>query len=487
LPEPLAKAREAQRPLAIDLQIEPESVLARASLGSDLHALVDLRRSDQGLRLSSGIVRLGGGQSSRVPVGPGLRIEGRVPYLSISRLTALRWATAPRVPLESLLADVTLDVGRLEVLGYEFDGVSGRLRPGPGAWDAEVAARAASGQVRVPYHFPGDVPLVLDLERLRVAERPAAGSDGGADGARSGTETDPRELPAMRIDVRDLVFEGRRLGHLSAELSRGPDGLVLDRFETREASFVASGRGGWRFVDGAPRSELEFDAEVGNVKGFLDALQLASLMEGRQGRVQADLDWAGGPDAQVLERVSGKVRIEVEDGRMLSVEPGAGRLLGLMSLAHLPRRLSLDFDDLTGQGLAFDTIKGDFTLAAGEAYTDNLTLRGAAAEIGIAGRTSLKDRTYDQTAVVTGDIGASLGVAGAIAGGPAVGAALLLFSQIFKEPLKGVARGYYRISGPWEDPLVRKIDARELEEAAGLGLPPAASSGPGAPPPPGGA
>jgi uncharacterized protein YhdP len=267
LPEPLAKAREAQRPLAIDLQIEPESVLARASLGSDLHALVDLRRSDQGLRLSSGIVRLGGGQSSRVPVGPGLRIEGRVPYLSISRLTALRWATAPRVPLESLLADVTLDVGRLEVLGYEFDGVSGRLRPGRGAWDAEVAARAASGQVRVPYHFPGEVPLVLDLDRLRVTERPAAGGDGGAGGARSGTETDPRELPAMRIDVRDLVFEGRRLGHLSAELSRGPDGLVLDRFETREASFVASGRGGWRFVDGAPRSELEFDAEIGDKTG----------------------------------------------------------------------------------------------------------------------------------------------------------------------------------------------------------------------------
>ena len=118
----------------------------------------------------------------------------------------------------------------------------------------------------------------------------------------------------------------------------------------------------------------------------------------------------------------------------------------------------------------------------GEAYTDNLSLRGAAAEVGIAGRTSLRDRTYDQTAVVTGDLGASLGVAGAIAGGPAVGAALLLFSQIFKEPLKGVARGYYRISGPWEDPLVRKIDARELEEAAGLGAPPAPAPSADAPP-----
>jgi uncharacterized protein YhdP len=143
-----------------------------------------------------------------------------------------------------------------------------------------------------------------------------------------------------------------------------------------------------------------------------------------------------------------------------------------LSLSHLGKRLALDFDDLTGQGLAFDSVKGDFTLADGVAFTDNLTLRGSAAEVGIAGRTSLKDRSYDQTAVVTGDLGASLGVAGAIAGGPAVGAALLLFSQIFKEPLKGVARAYYRITGPWDDPQVRKIDARELEEAAGLGQAP---------------
>ena len=68
-------------------------------------------------------------------------------------------------------------------------------------------------------------------------------------------------------------------------------------------------------------------------------------------------------------------------------------------------------------------------------------------------------------------------VAGAIAGGPAVGAALLLFSQIFKEPLKGVARAYYRITGPWDDPQVRKIDARELEEAAGLGQVPQQDAG----------
>ena len=68
-----------------------------------------------------------------------------------------------------------------------------------------------------------------------------------------------------------------------------------------------------------------------------------------------------------------------------------------------------------------------------------------------------------ETAVVTGNLGASLPVAGALAGGPVVGAAVLLFSQVFKEPLKGITRGYYRITGPWENPTVERVDAAAIK------------------------
>ena len=108
-------------------------------------------------------------------------------------------------------------------------------------------------------------------------------------------------------------------------------------------------------------------------------------------------------------------------------------------------------------------MQGDFELRDGNAFTSNLLLRGPAAEIGIAGRTGLATRDYDQTAVVTGNLGASLPVAGALAGGPAVGAALLLFSQVFKEPLKGITRGYYRITGPWDNPTVERVDAAAIK------------------------
>ena len=463
LPAPLAKEPGENRPLTLDLTTDGDGLRVRAGLGRNVRALLELRREAGRLQVARGTVRLGGGEVGSLPVGPGLTVDGRLPYLSISDLTSLTWSEPGKRRLEDLLAGVTLDVGRLEVLGYEFDGVSGRLRPGNRVWDIEVRAPAAEGRLRIPYSFPGDVPLVADLERLTVS--PRVREPGG--------EPDPARLPGMRLDIRDLVFLDWKLGHLDARIDNVGNGVSLEEFTARHPAFVARGSGAWRAGPRGIATALRFELDSGDVRGLLDAMALAPAIEARKGRIEADVTWPGGPDATLLQRMSGKARIVIHEGRVLSVEPGAGRILGLMSLAHLGRRLALDFEDLTGQGMAFDSVKGDFTLSTGVAFTDNLTLRGPAADVGIAGRTDLRDRTYDQTAVVTGDLGASLGVAGAIAGGPAVGAALLLFSQIFKEPLKGVARAYYRITGPWDNPLVRKIDARELEDAAGLGAAPA--------------
>jgi len=472
LPAPLGKAAAARRPLRLVLDMEqPELLTATISLERDLRARMEFLRGPDGYAFTRGLVRLGGGEVTTLPVASGLRIDGRLPALGVTELTRLRWPAGGRRALQDWLADVNLAVGRLEVLGYDFERVTGRMRPGNRGWDIELSGPAAAGQLSLPYDFSGAAPLVLDLERLRTGLRsPAAGRDGEA--------TDPRRLPSMRIDVRSAQFERYDLGHVTAELNRRSDGLHLERFALQHPAYTASGSGRWVVDAAGQRGTLDFELDSRNATGLLEAFGFAPWFEAREAHVEAGLAWPGAPDADLLARLSGSANLRIADGRVASVEPGAGRILGLMSLAHLPRRLSLDFHDVTDEGLAFDSITGRFLLRDGTAYTDNLTLRGPATEIGIAGRTSLGERSYDQTAVVTGQLGASLGVAGVLAGGPAVGAALLLFSQIFKEPLKGAVRAYYRITGPWETPTVRKIDAAELKDFADIATVPSAGAVP---------
>jgi uncharacterized protein YhdP len=165
--------------------------------------------------------------------------------------------------------------------------------------------------------------------------------------------------------------------------------------------------------------------------------------------------------------MNGTLRVALEDGRLRDIEPGAGRMLGLLSVGQLPRRLALDFRDVTDEGLAFNSITGDFEVKAGNAYTRNLLLRGPAVDMGIVGRTGLAAEDYDQTIVVSGNPSGPLAVAGALAGGPVIGAGVLVLSQLFKDQLQGLTRAYYHVSGPWAAPVVVRISAPPGDESAG--------------------
>jgi uncharacterized protein YhdP len=64
----------------------------------------------------------------------------------------------------------------------------------------------------------------------------------------------------------------------------------------------------------------------------------------------------------------------IEKGQFLKSEPGAARLLGVLSLQALPRRLMLDFSDVFGEGFAFDFVRGDVRIEQGVATTNNFQM-----------------------------------------------------------------------------------------------------------------
>ncbi len=179
-----------------------------------------------------------------------------------------------------------------------------------------------------------------------------------------------------------------------------------------------------------------------------------------------DVSWSGGPRTDVFESLDGDVQVRFGAGQLDEIEPGAGRLFGLMSIVALPRRLSLDFTDVFDKGFGFDAIDGTFRIVDGEAYTCNLSLEGPAANIAIIGRASLTDFEYEQAAVVAANFGNTLPVVGAVVAGPQVAAALLIFSQIFKKPLQEMGQVYYAIDGPWDDPMIESTGAADFASRA---------------------
>lgn len=200
-----------------------------------------------------------------------------------------------------------------------------------------------------------------------------------------------------------------------------------------------------------------------DVATTLEQLGLDPIAEGESADVALSVYWPGAPSADWTQAISGDVTLRLERGSVLNLEPGAGRMMGLMSINALPRRLALDFRDVFNKGLVFDEVNGDFLVVNGNAYTDNLHLTGPVADIGVVGRTGLRDQDYQQQAVVTAEPGKILPTMGFLAG-PQVGAALFLFTQIFKEPLRGIGRASYCVTGSWYEPAVDRLTPAELAE-----------------------
>lgn len=505
LPAPLAKPADEPRALRAEFTIDPgvdagalapplalrareavrpTTLVARVQVGRD--AAVLAWRRDDAWRFERGAARFGGGTPA-LRDGSGVWLDGRVPDLDLSAWLRVKLTAGAEPPardggaararvngapaaaadgasgINALLRGGTVSADRFAVLGYAFPDVTLRAENRDGAWRASVAGPAAQGSIVVPWELRRGEPLVLDLDRL-VLRDPPAGKD-----APASSPSDPRDVPALRLTVRNLELEQRRFGSLQAEVARVPGGLRLERGTLTGPSHTVSASGGWTVDEQGSTTRLVVEANSTDVRETLTAWGFAPTLTGKSGALTAELSWPGGPEGNVLQRLDGRARISLQDGQLLNVASGAGRVLGLLSVSALPRRLSLDFTDLTGKGFAYDTITGDFEFRGGDAHTKNLLLKSPAAEIGVVGRTGLVAHDYDQTAVVAGHFGGPLAAAGALAAGPAVGAALLLFSALFDEPLSEVARGYYRITGSWDRPKVERIGAGAARAAERVG------------------
>jgi uncharacterized protein YhdP len=212
-------------------------------------------------------------------------------------------------------------------------------------------------------------------------------------------------------------------------------------------------------LESGEETQLDLVLESNDLSAALADLNMMRSIRARKGDVSLQVYWPGAPNDDFLSVISGNISMDFRNGELRDLEPGAGKLLGLLSITALPRRLALDFSDVFASGLSFDRLSGDYVLRDGDAFTNNLTLDGPTAKAVVVGRTGLGARDYDQTAVVTASIGNTLPVAGALAGGPAVGAAVWLLSKMFQKPLDDLSQGYYRITGSWDDPLIEPVKA----------------------------
>ena len=398
----------------------------------------------------------------------GLHIRGQAQDLRLEDWLRLSRQDDAQLGVAERIRSIELDISDLYLLGQHVRNHRVRVDRSARDWLVQIEGDMLSGSIFVPYEFSADRELVLDMERLIL---PGDDSLSEEDAAADDSQIDPRGLPSISVKAAEFGIGEHMFGAVEAELQRTPEGLVGESIVTKDPTFEVAANGRW-IVDAEDptgyRSYMTASLTSSDVVQTMQRLNYQPGIISDDMDILFDLSWSGGPRMNFMNSLDGDVQVRFGSGQLDEVEPGAGRMFGLMSIVALPRRLSLDFRDVFQRGFGFDKIEGAFRIDDGDAYTCNLSLEGPAADIAIVGRARMFDRYYEQSAVVSANVGNTLPVMGAVIAGPQVAAALLIFSQIFKKPLQDIGQVYYSLSGSFDEPVVESSNAEGFAASAQL-------------------
>jgi uncharacterized protein (TIGR02099 family) len=353
------------------------------------------------------------------------------------------------------LAGVTLSAGRVRAFGRSFNALKMRAIADAEGWKASLEGGEVQGDVI--WREAGDGMLSARLRRLTLAE-----NDKGEDaGAGERIQPPPKRFPGLDVRVDQFVVNQIDLGRLEVQASnQDQDGRWrLDNFILRQTDAQLSGNGFWQPGENS-HTRLDFTLSSSNVGRLASGLGYAGFVRGGKATLSGQVDWQDAPTRIDYPSLSGSLELSVRNGRFEKIEPGVGRLLGILSLQALPRRVTLDFRDVFSEGFIFDRITGGVAITDGVMQTSGkgLEMTGPAARVRMQGQVDLAAETQDLRVNVQPSLSDSVAVAAAVVN-PAVGAAAYLADKALGNPINKIFAYDYAIYGKWSDPTVEKLVA----------------------------
>jgi uncharacterized protein YhdP len=273
----------------------------------------------------------------------------------------------------------------------------------------------------------------------------------------------PGNLPALDISIENLQLKGKQIGHF--ELVGHPSGpdWQMRRLNIINPDGNLVGDGVWSIEEEQQKSQFNLVLNISDAGRILARSGYPNTVKDGSGRMEANLTWAGSPDEFSYKTLNGTLKLDTGKGQFLKMNPGAGKLLSVLSLQDLPKHVVLGFTDVFSEGFQFDSINGNATIKDGVIESQDFRIYGSSAKVTMKGSIDLKNETQDLVVKVLPTLGNSVSLIGAFAISPAVGIGSLIVNKVLGEPLDKMVSFEYNVSGTWSDPDVVRV-AKVIEQ-----------------------
>lgn len=453
LPEPFNKSALTTLPLRVERSALPDAGGSAASPRDQVQiTLGDIANATLARRSEGGktIVERGMVGINRTPeTAPqrGVLAGATLRFLDLDAWRRLAGGAqgVPSLPLSAL----NLRADELVVFGQRLKNFEMKAARESGVWQAQVASRELSGELE--WQDQGKGRLRARLAHLEVAEI----TPGAAAESRDG-ETATKELPGLDVAAEAFSLRGKALGRLELRADNRGNTWRIGRLAIQNPDGTLEADGQWRAGKASGATQLNFRLDASDSGKLLERLGYANAVKRGSAKLAGKVAWSGTPARIDYPSLEGNMTLEASRGQFAKLEPGVGRLLGIVSLQSLPRRISLDFRDVFSEGFAFDSINGSMSIKHGTMRTEDLFIRGPAARIKMAGSVNLIDETQNLRVGVQPTLSESVAIGAAVVN-PLVGLAAYVAQKALRDPIEKMFAYEYDVTGPWADPKVEKV------------------------------
>jgi uncharacterized protein (TIGR02099 family) len=419
---------------------------------------------------------------SDAPLADGLWLMGNMKVLDFDRWLAAVNAfypkpsapaaspAVPAAPGDSLIAGFDFSLDRLNAYSRSFSDVKirGRKtadRANP-TWAMSVASKEAEGDFTWrSAAFSERGAVRARLKRLILLDD--AGAVHNAQPTAAELAAAEQDLPALDVVADEFTFKDRWLGKLELKATPQAANWRIDQLLISNGHARMEMDGLWqRYGDpfAPPRagplkslSTMTIKVDSTNLNALFAQFGYGDQIRGGRGGLEGKLSWPGHVYQFQTASLSGAFKVNAERGQFVKMDPGAAKLLGLMSLQSIPRRLTFDFRDLFSEGYAFDKIEGDLTITDGVMFAKKFDISGPAADVRMTGDIALPTERVNLTMTVAPRLSTAAAIGAGVLVNPLVGLGVLLGGEALKSPLERVLSVQYTVSGKWDNPDVDRV------------------------------
>ena len=339
------------------------------------------------------------------------------------------------------------------LLNRKFGAVDIFLTSPNGAnWTGNVEGQNIAGTLQLR---PPENDYEFDLSRLLLVEAiPNQGELPPID-----YSLDSASYPNISVVVDDFVLGEKKFGRLQMEGGVEGNAWLLKQFEMERNGVITKANGKWLNTEKqGSMSSFDFDAQIQQAETAMDDFSFNGFVRKGSGSITGNINWIGSPHEFDFSRLNGDYDLLVEKGELVKIEPGGGKLLGLLNFNAVARRLSLDFSDVFAGGLVFDRMQYKGQFSDGKAIMQEAYILSPAAFIRMEGQVDIAKEMIDMEIHMSPELGGNLALLSGLAN-PAAGALVFLTQRVFKEELRDANFTSYRALGTWKDFEIEQFSA----------------------------